>query len=128
MHPRPFPGGDPRNDYFTGTRTQTANAGGAPTTQPGHGPNTRTLMKIVVTGGSGDSVDTPTWLGHLNTQLKNNFLTGNQPGLLYNNGSDPSIPGPVPYAGPVNRMLTLNEDFDDYGRLIQTLGTQPERT
>ena len=24
---------------------------------------------------------------------------------------------------PVNRMLTLNEDFDDYGRLIQTMGT-----
>jgi hypothetical protein len=23
----------------------------------------------------------------------------------------------------VNRQLTLNEDFDDYGRLIQTLGT-----
>jgi FtsP/CotA-like multicopper oxidase with cupredoxin domain len=33
------------------------------------------------------------------------------------------MPGPVPYTGPVNRMLTLNEDFDDYGRLIQTLGT-----
>ncbi len=120
--PAPFPGGDPRNDYFTGDPDFT-NAGGAPTTQPGHGPNTRTLMKIVATGGSGDIVDTPTWLGLLNTQLKNNFLTGNQPGLLYNNGSDPSIPGPVPYAGPVNRMLTLNEDFDNYGRLIQTLGT-----
>jgi spore coat protein A len=79
-------------------------------------------LKIVVTSGSGDSVPTSTWLGQLNTQLANNFLTGNQPGLLYNNGN-PSQPGPVPYTGPVNRMLTLNEDFDDYGRLIQTLGT-----
>ncbi len=40
--PAPFPGGDPRNDYFTGDPDQTA-FGGAPTTLPGHGPNTRTL-------------------------------------------------------------------------------------
>ena len=117
----PFPSGDARNEYFTGAPDLTA-FGGAPTTLQGHGPNTRTLMKIVVTAGSGDSVPTVNWLAQLNTKLKGNFLTGNQPGLLYNNG-DPSVPGPVPYTGPVNRHLTLNEDFDDYGRLIQTLGT-----
>jgi spore coat protein A len=117
----PFPGGDARNEYFTGDADQTA-FGGAPPTLPGHGPNTRTLLKIVVTAGSGDRLATPGWLAQLNRQLSSNFLTGNQPGLLYNNG-DPSQPGPVPYMGPVNRQLTLNEDFDDYGRLIQTLGT-----
>jgi len=117
----PFPEGDPRNDYFTADPDQTA-FGGAPTTLQGFGPSTRTLMKIVVAAGSGDSVPTSMWLGSLNTQLKNNFLTGNQPGLLYNNG-DPSVPGPIPYRGLVNRQLTLNEDFDEYGRLIQTLGT-----
>ena len=120
--PAPFPEGDPRNDYFTGDPDQTA-FGGAPTTLQGFGPNTRTLMKIVVSSGTGDSVDTPTWLGDINTRLRNNFLTGNQPGLLYHSDSDPSVPGPVPYTGPVHRQLTLNEDFDDYGRLIQTLGT-----
>lgn len=119
--PAPFPGGDPRNDYFTGDPDQTA-IGGAPTTMPGFGPNTRTLMKIVVTGGAGDSMSTSTWLASLNAQLKSNFLSGNQPGLPYNNG-DPSVPGPVPFKGTVDRMLTLNEDFDDYGRLIQTIGT-----
>jgi FtsP/CotA-like multicopper oxidase with cupredoxin domain len=119
--PAPFPGGDPRNDYFTGDPDQTA-LGGAPTTQQGFGPNTRTLMKIVVTTGAGDTVPTPTWLASLSTQLQNNFLTGNQPGLLYNNGN-PAQPGPLPYSGVVNRQLTLNEDFDDFGRLIQTLGT-----
>jgi FtsP/CotA-like multicopper oxidase with cupredoxin domain len=117
----PFPGGDSRNDYFTGDPDQTA-IGGAPTTLQGFGPNTRTLLKIQVTSGQGDTVPTTQWLPQLNTQLKNNFLTGNQPGLLYNNG-DPSVPGPVPYTGRVDRQLTLNEDFDDYGRLIQTLGT-----
>ena len=119
--PAPFPGGDSRNDYFTGDGDQTA-SGGAPNTVAGIGPNTRTLLKITVTSGSGDSVPTSTWLGQLNTQLRTNFLTGNQPGLLYNNG-DPSQPGPVPYTGRIDRQLTLNEDFDDYGRLIQTMGT-----
>jgi spore coat protein A, manganese oxidase len=60
-------------------------------------------------------------LNNLNTKLKTNFLTGNQPGLLFNNG-DPSVPA-FPFSGVPDRMLTLNEDFDDYGRLIQTLGT-----
>jgi FtsP/CotA-like multicopper oxidase with cupredoxin domain len=120
--PAPFPEGDSRNDYFTGDPDQSA-IGGAPTTKPGFGPNTRTLLKIVVTSASGDSVNTRTWLRQINTQLHNNFLTGNQPGLLYSKKGDPSVPGPVPYTGRIDRQLTLNEDFDDYGRLIQTLGT-----
>ena len=117
----PFPGGDSRNDYFTGDGNQTA-IGGAPSTQLGHGPNTRTMLKFVVAAGSGDSVPTTAWLSAMNAQLKGNFASGNQPALLYNNGL-PWEPGPLPYNGVVNRMLTLNEDFDGYGRLIQTIGT-----
>lgn len=116
----PFPSGDTVNEYFTGDEDQTA-SGGAPSTLPGFGPNIRTLLKIVITTGSGDSVGTPTWLANLNTQLKTNFLTGNQPGLLFSNG-DPSVPA-FPFNGVANRTLTLNEDFDDRGRLIQTMGT-----
>ncbi len=118
--PAPFPMGEPRNDYYTGAPDQTA-SGGAPSTLPGHGPNTRTLMKIVVTGGAGDSIATPAWLGMMNSQLKTNFLTGNQPGLLFNNG-DPSVPA-FPFSGIPTRTLSLNEDFDDMGRLVQTMGT-----
>ena len=43
----PVPGGDPRYDYYTGAPDQTP-FGGAPTTQAGYGPNTRTLMQIRV--------------------------------------------------------------------------------
>jgi spore coat protein A len=118
--PGPFPGGDPRNDYFTGCPDQAA-FGGAPTTALGHGANTRTLMKITVSAGAGDSVSTPTWLGQINTQLRTSFLNGNQPGLLFNNG-DPSQAA-FPFYGTPNRLLTLNEDFDEFGRLIQTIGT-----
>jgi FtsP/CotA-like multicopper oxidase with cupredoxin domain len=125
--PAPFPEGDSRNDYFTGDGDQTL-IGGAPNTHRGFGPNTRTLLKIVVASGSGDGVPTSMWLGQLNAKLRSNFLSGNQPGLLYQSDSDPSTPGPVPYAGPVHRMLTLNEDFDDYGRLIQRIGTFASRS
>ncbi len=43
----PVPGGDPRYDYYTGAADQTP-FGGAPSTQAGFGPNTRTLMQIRV--------------------------------------------------------------------------------
>jgi spore coat protein A len=118
--PAPFPGGDSRNDYFTGDGDQTA-IGGAPNTVAGHGPNTRTLMKIVVTGGPGDSLKTPAWKAQLNTQLQKAYLTGEQPGLLFNRGN-PAKPA-FPFSGTANRKLTLNEDFDEFGRLIQKIGT-----
>lgn len=49
--PAPVPAFDPRIDYYTGDLDQTP-SGGAPTTQPGYGPNTRTLMQFLVSGTS----------------------------------------------------------------------------
>jgi FtsP/CotA-like multicopper oxidase with cupredoxin domain len=45
--PAAFPAGVPTYDYFTGVPDQ-MDVGGAPTTQPGYGPNTRTVMQIRV--------------------------------------------------------------------------------
>jgi FtsP/CotA-like multicopper oxidase with cupredoxin domain len=45
--PAPQPGADSRYDYFTGDGDQTA-SGGAASTLPGFGPNTRTYMQIKV--------------------------------------------------------------------------------
>jgi spore coat protein A len=126
--PAPFPGGDIRNDYFTGDADQTA-IGGAPSTLAGHGPNTRTIVKIVVKHAApGIHIDGPTgtFVTALNIQLANNFKGGNavapqQPPLLFNNG-DGATPN-FPFGGTADRMLTLNEDFDEFGRLIQLLGT-----
>jgi hypothetical protein len=53
--PAAFPAIDPRLDYYTNDLDQTS-TGGAPTTQPGFGPNTRTVMQIRV----GTTVTTPT--------------------------------------------------------------------
>jgi FtsP/CotA-like multicopper oxidase with cupredoxin domain len=45
--PAPVPAFDARNDYYTGDPDQTS-TGGAPPTVPGYGPNTRTIMQIIV--------------------------------------------------------------------------------
>ncbi len=53
--PAAFPAPDPRYDYYTGNPDQT-DSGGAPSTLPGYGPNTRTVMQVRVkaaTGGVG---------------------------------------------------------------------------
>jgi hypothetical protein len=53
--PAPVPAGVPGYDYFTGGANQ-MDVGGAPTTQPGYGPNTRTIMQIRV----GPAITNPT--------------------------------------------------------------------
>ena len=47
--PAPMPAFDPRNDYYT-CDPNNISSGGAPTTMPGYGPNTRTIMQINVGG------------------------------------------------------------------------------
>jgi FtsP/CotA-like multicopper oxidase with cupredoxin domain len=70
--PTPVPAFDPRTDYYTGDLDQTM-AGGAPTTLPGYGPNTRTIMQIKVnpTGGS----STPINLTSVGTAVTNGFVS-----------------------------------------------------
>ncbi len=49
--PAPNPGYDTRIDYYTGddpTNLVNYITGGAPNTQPGYGPNTRTIMQVIV--------------------------------------------------------------------------------
>jgi FtsP/CotA-like multicopper oxidase with cupredoxin domain len=57
--PAPVPAFDPRNDYYTGGPDNT-NQGGAPSTLPGFGPNTRTIMQIQVDGSV--PITTPTFV------------------------------------------------------------------
>ncbi len=122
----PFPAasGDPRNDYYTGdpdytdaTKNPDGLSGGAPPTQPGFGPNTRTLMQFRVQGLT--VAASPS----LNT-LPQKALK-NQESTIF-----PPIE-PLPQQGAKVRRLTLNETFETaatsgtpfYGRLIQMLGT-----
>ena len=113
--PAPFPGGDPRNDYYTGCPDQTA-TGGAPSTQPGKGPNTRTLMQIRVgkLTGTADPMDFNATLDALNAALPGAYRDSHA--ALHESDLDPNT-------ADLHEIKTLNEDFDEYGRLIQRVGT-----
>ena len=55
--PAPIPGFDTRLDYYTGDPDQTS-TGGAPTTIPGYGPDTRTIMQFQVSGAASPAYNT----------------------------------------------------------------------
>jgi len=93
--PAPFPGGDPINDHKPHGN--------------GCGPDTRTLMEIVIGSASGVPSD-PT--------LDLSSLAMDPAPLVFPGNTDPTLPD-----GTTVRTLTLNEVFDSYGRLIQMLGT-----
>lgn len=58
--PAPIPAFDPRLDYYTGDPDQLADGtGGAPSTAPGFGPNTRTIMQFRVQGAPGTPYSVP---------------------------------------------------------------------
>ena len=103
--PAPFPMGDRGNDYYPGNPEIPGRS------IPGFGPNTRTLLQIRVKARVGPA-DPPITL----------------PGTLHAHRSVPGDADP----GRAHRQsrqgcrsgdLTLNEDFDEHGRLIQFLGT-----
>src|SRR5678815_3798060 len=98
--PAPFPSGDAANDYDTDDK------GKVTLPAPGFGPNTRTLLQIVV--GARIGAKDP----HAPLKL---------PPL----DPAPLVPPGVTTLPPGIRVrdLTLNEDFDRFGRLIQRLGT-----
>jgi FtsP/CotA-like multicopper oxidase with cupredoxin domain len=72
--PAPVPASLALVDYYTGNMDLTG-AGGAPSTLPGYGNNTRTMMQIRVAADGGISVADPkdyvdaTWLATLKTEL-----------------------------------------------------------
>lgn len=105
--PSPFPGGDIRNDYYYGMADMTAIGGSTPPAA-NHGPNTRTLLEIrVASSGPPDPVPFSTWASQINKALASR--------------SSELIPPPM--GGAPRRPLSLNEDFDQWGRLIQMIGT-----
>ncbi len=107
--PAPFPDGDESNDYFPGlnVKENPVNA----LTPNGFGPNTRVIMRFRV----GTTV-TPPGDSPLTITKATNLTAGNDPLLV------PLGVTTVP-PGSTIKSLTLNEAFDQYGRLAQLLGT-----
>jgi len=138
--PAPVPAFDSRYDYYTGDPDQTA-MGGAPTTLPGYGPNTRTMMKFQVSGGTGTAFD----LASLNAALPVAFAASQPapivPESAYNPVYNTTYPDtystiqatsltytPAGSGSPITVPIlakTIQELFElNYGRMNATLGTE----
>ena len=107
--PAPYPGGDPVNDY------QNANVG----------PDTRNIMRFDVATAITGKADRKLRISPA-TPLALNRFSGIDPFLVpLNTSVIDAVTGNVkiPSIAKVIRQLTLNEVFDQYGRLIQMLGT-----
>jgi len=120
--PAPFPGGDTRNDYFVLTDAAGLGAGyndltsigGAPAPLPGNGPDTRVLMKFVV---SNATATTEPDFAQTVKDLQD--PTKGLPFVFKNTQPSTNLTPTV----TVNK--TLNEDKDEFGRLRQLLGVVP---
>jgi len=129
--PAPNPGFDARVDYYIGDpdfSVTGTDMGGAPTTQIGFGPNTRTFMQFIV-----DPAGTPTAqfnLTALQAALPTAFQAS-QPAPIIPDGVDPRTPGSAVYGqisspfvnGMPAHFKSISEDFDPmYGRMNARLG------
>jgi FtsP/CotA-like multicopper oxidase with cupredoxin domain len=136
--PAPMPGFDPRNDYYTGNPDMT-DTGGAPSTVKGFGPNTRTIMLIKVKGKKTKPFDLAAlqaaWpLVYVNDQpppivpqtaypLQYKAATDTYARIQDNNVTFTPV-GSVTPTTVALQPKTIQELFDDYGRMNSTLGTE----
>ncbi|MBI5018633.1 MAG: multicopper oxidase domain-containing protein [Deltaproteobacteria bacterium] len=123
--PGPYPAGAPIFDFFW--RPTRANPNPNAPRLPGFGPNTRTIMRFDVArtlAATGMTVPAA--------------IAQDMPVTVVpaGGGALPAFPAPLPpltvptpplpygFYNPANpRFITLNEEFDAYGRLMQTVGT-----
>lgn len=99
--PAAFPARDPRYDYYTGNGDY-RDTGGAPSTLPGYGPNTRTVMQIKVA----DVASAPAFdLAALETAFESESLGGLG---VFESGQDPIIVGQGEYNSAYGASFQVN--------------------
>ena len=123
--PGPFPAGPPTNDYWFGNPKNPIQPLPSTTTGAGTGPDTRQILRIRVQKPMSGFVPDSQPAGNiLNPALLDPApiaaLPGQTPGVQL---SATAIIPPLPVPAAPIRQLTLNEDFDGYGRLLQRIGT-----
>jgi len=126
--PGPFPGGAPIFDFFFAPQKKKPVNVNAPLV-PGYGPNTRTIMQFRVgTGLTATGMTVPPAIAQDIPVTVAPIGGGALPAFPT---PLPPLTVPAPPAGfgwgandPFNpRYLTLNEETDQYGRLMPTIGT-----
>jgi FtsP/CotA-like multicopper oxidase with cupredoxin domain len=134
--PAPVPGFQPRYDYYTGDPDLTE-TGGAPQTQVGIGPNTRTIMQFRVNG-----TPAPTYnLAALEAALPNAYVLSQPPPIVPETYYPGAYHSNVDYHATINatsltwipfgatspktmtmEQKAITEIFEQYGRLSARLG------
>ncbi|HSF82572.1 MAG TPA: multicopper oxidase domain-containing protein [Anaerolineales bacterium] len=114
--PAAFPARDPRYDYYTGN-PDLRESGGAPSTLPGYGPNTRTVMQIKIVGTPSAPFDM--------TALENAFAHQSDGSGVFESGQHPIIVGQGAYNSAYGTLFTGNDGlvqiYDtslNFGRLV----------
>ncbi|MDR3556262.1 MAG: hypothetical protein P4L55_16030, partial [Syntrophobacteraceae bacterium] len=102
--PAPLPAGDPRNDYYTADPDNTFQ-GGAPPTQAGFGPNTRTLMQIRV---ANKTPYAPLNVAALNTALSSAYTSTQAAPIIPQTAYPQTSTGPDVYARISDTSLAAN--------------------
>jgi FtsP/CotA-like multicopper oxidase with cupredoxin domain len=115
--PAPVPAFDPRYDYYTGDPDQTS-TGGAPTTVPGYGPNTRTIMQFQVDGTkTGGGPVSPTLPAAVSTAYGQ---TQPKPLVPISGTGTGTLATPGPYQNAYNAAFGTNYPIDSYARVQDT--------
>ena len=124
--PAALPGGDPRYDYYTGNPDQTA-SGGAPSTLPGFGPNTRTVMQFRVINAVATAPVTTINMATLPAALAAAYTAG-QPAHIVPDGVYSKLTDTAMTVNSVSipfKGKSINEGFDPvYGRINAMLGLE----
>lgn len=126
--PAPVPAADPRLDYYTGGPDMTA-TGGAPSTLPGYGPNTRTIMQFQASGPASASFN----LAALQAAWPAAYAAAQPPfpvpagtyARIHDNFMIYTPPGGSTAVTTQFKSKAIQELFElDYGRMNSTLGVE----
>ena len=113
--PAPMPLWDNRNDYYTNDGDQTG-AGGAPNTEPGYGPNTRTVMQFRIAGTPAATFD----VAKLKLELPKAFKTAQKPPHVPQTFY-PDANGVVPNTGVMNVYANVADESLNVSGTVQPI-------
>jgi FtsP/CotA-like multicopper oxidase with cupredoxin domain len=107
--PAPVPAFDPRNDYYTNDPDQTS-SGGAVSTLPGYGPDTRTIMQFRVSGTAAPAFD----VANLTSVLPQAFAVDQH---------KPIVPETAFKAAYPNDVISSSDNYSKIQSTSQTFAT-----
>ncbi len=110
--PAAFPARDPRYDYYTGNPDLRA-TGGAPSTIPGYGPNTRTVMQIVVGNANPSAFN----IAPLKAAFAHHVDTSGQPAGVFETSQHPIIVGQGAYNSAYGTTFKNSGALDGFARI-----------